>query len=869
MTKKKNPLVFMDVSIDGDPFERMVFELLYDVAPKTAEKFLALCTGEKGISPNTGKSLHYKGSFFHRIVKVVPVTVVYAVGYRDDGHDSFSCDLVLRLVILPIKMLSELQALFHLHVSYDSETSGESIYGSDFSDESSMLKHDAPGLLSMAISDRDTLSSHFIITLKADRHLDRKHAVFGKLVLGHNILKKIEDVGDEEGRPTVTVKIVNCGEYAEARHKGKHKKSSKDRRKRRRRYYLSESESSSDSDMESSETDSDSESDVSSSSDISSSSDDRRRKRKRSRKDKHRHRKIRNKRRDKRQRRRDKRSKRRSRREPGSDSDDEKNRDVSFDGASLDDQGKEQNHKDQGKEQNHKDHSQKNGAKVRSPLVVVRDSHNKDRPVDVPETEEELPKENGKRLTNGIGSDYRFDQREERQPDVMDYHSGKSRSRSMSPKRPMSNSLSISARRSQSKSPSVTPKKRFSRGPAGSRSPPARRSVSRSPVRSISRIPSKSISRSPVRGKKGSSLSRSPARGGKGRSVSRSPVRGVKDRSVSRSPVRSRKGRSISRSPVRSRSLRSVSKSPVRFSSRSRRSSPRASSRKTISRSPVRVSRKGVSRSPVRSPSRSLSRSSGRVSLRRDISRSPVRAPSRSNRRSYSRSPSPVRRTRTPRGRSVSRSVSPAASPRRVRRGRVFSERYSYARRYNTPSWSPVRSYRYNGRDRDRYSSYRRYSPRRYRSPPPRARTPPRFFPTRCTEAGGHHLFPPAHVTMLDAIAEAVARSAVALQLSHILIAPLLVWGGDYHLLGARVHQSPDLRYHNLHEKQAEKRGQGHPPPEAQMERKVWSLMEMVLPTQGKGEICGLREGLGILSFYELESSFLELMLYLFAINSR
>uniref|UniRef100_A0A2P2LYD5 Uncharacterized protein MANES_16G119700 n=1 Tax=Rhizophora mucronata TaxID=61149 RepID=A0A2P2LYD5_RHIMU len=27
MAKKNNPLVFMDVSIDGDPFERMVFEV--------------------------------------------------------------------------------------------------------------------------------------------------------------------------------------------------------------------------------------------------------------------------------------------------------------------------------------------------------------------------------------------------------------------------------------------------------------------------------------------------------------------------------------------------------------------------------------------------------------------------------------------------------------------------------------------------------------------------------------------------------------------------------------------------------------------------------------------------------------------------
>ncbi|OIW15027.1 hypothetical protein TanjilG_24136 [Lupinus angustifolius] len=883
MVKKKNPLVFMDVSIDGDPFERMVFELFYDVAPKTAENFRALCTGEKGVSPNTGKPLHYKGSFFHHILK-----------------GSFV-------------QLSKLQALFHLHVSYDNGTGGESIYGSNFPDESYRLKHDAPGILSMAIADRDTLGSHFIITLKADHHLDRKHVVFGKLVLGHNILKKIEDVGDEEGRPTVTVKIVNCGEYAEVRLKGKHKKSSKDRRKRRR-YYSSESESSSDSDTESSETDSDSESDVSSSSDLSSSSDDRRRKRKRSRKDKYRHGKRRDKRHDKRRRRRDKRSKRRLRREPGSDSDSVSNRNINSDGDSLDAQGKEQKSKD---------HSHKNVAEVRSPLVVERHNHNNDGVVDMLENAE-LPKENGNQITNGIGADYRSDRSKERQPDVMDDHSGKSRSRSMSPKQPVSKSMSVSPRRSPSKSPSVTPKKRSSRGPTGSRSPPpSRKNVSRSPIRSIGRSLSKSISRSPVRGRMGISVSRSPARGGKGRSVSRSPVRGGKGRSVSRSPVRSRKsrsvsrspvrsrkgrsesrspvrsrkgrsvsrspvrsrkgisvsrspvrsrkGRSVSRSPVRTRSHRSVSKSPVRSRrpvrsrkgrsvsrspvrslDRVRRSPPRASPRKTISRSPVRVSRKSVSRSPVRSPARSLSRSSGRVPSRRDISRSPVRAPSRSNRRSYSRSLSPVRRTRTPCRTSLSRSVSPASSPKRVRRGRGFSERYSYARRYNTPSRSPVRSYHYNGRDRERYSSYRRYSPRRYRSPPPRGRTPPRFYPTPCSEAGGHHLFPPAHLTVLDDIAEAVAWSAVVPQLSHNDLTPLLVWRGD--CLGAGVHPSTGLPNHDLREKQAETTGQGHRP-EVQMERKAWSLMEMVLPARAKGEICSV----GILSFNELEFSMLEL----------
>jgi cyclophilin family peptidyl-prolyl cis-trans isomerase len=46
----------------------------------------------------------------------------------------------------------------------------------------------------------------------------RKHVVFGKLVEGLQVLKRIEDVGDDEGHPTVTVKIINCGEYNDGTH---------------------------------------------------------------------------------------------------------------------------------------------------------------------------------------------------------------------------------------------------------------------------------------------------------------------------------------------------------------------------------------------------------------------------------------------------------------------------------------------------------------------------------------------------------------------------------------------------------------------------------------------------------------------------
>ncbi|CAI0434142.1 unnamed protein product, partial [Linum tenue] len=300
MSKKKNPSVFFDLSIDRDPAERIVIELFADVVPKTAENFRALCTGEKGIGDSTGKPLHYKGSSFHRVIK----------GFMAQGGD----------------------------FSKGNGTGGESIYGGKFSDENFKLRHEGPGILSMANSGPNTNGSQFFITFKSQPHLDGKHVVFGKVVKGLDILKKIELVGTAKGDPLQPVRVVDCGETSDAKlHtvgkdsgirtkkksgkfasddssdekvKGGRKKLLKDRRKRRRKRYSSSDSYSSDSESESYSSDSET-SDSDSSSFDSSSSDGRHKKRKSLKRDK---RQGKRKKRDK------KREKKRSRRDKSSDS---------------------------------------------------------------------------------------------------------------------------------------------------------------------------------------------------------------------------------------------------------------------------------------------------------------------------------------------------------------------------------------------------------------------------------------------------------------------------------------------------------------------------------------------------------------------
>jgi len=64
------PRVWLDLSIGGVKSGRLVVELFTDRVPRTAENFRCLCTGEKGLSPRTGLPLCYRGSTFHRLLKM-------------------------------------------------------------------------------------------------------------------------------------------------------------------------------------------------------------------------------------------------------------------------------------------------------------------------------------------------------------------------------------------------------------------------------------------------------------------------------------------------------------------------------------------------------------------------------------------------------------------------------------------------------------------------------------------------------------------------------------------------------------------------------------------------------------------------------
>merc|ERR1712159_688810 len=94
-------------------------------------------------------------------------------------------------------------------------TGGESIYGSKFADESfagKAGKHTGAGCLSMANAGPNTNGSQFFVCTGDTSWLDGKHVVFGSVVGGMDVIRRVEACGTKSGKTRETIKIVDCGE---------------------------------------------------------------------------------------------------------------------------------------------------------------------------------------------------------------------------------------------------------------------------------------------------------------------------------------------------------------------------------------------------------------------------------------------------------------------------------------------------------------------------------------------------------------------------------------------------------------------------------------------------------------------------------
>jgi peptidyl-prolyl cis-trans isomerase A (cyclophilin A) len=160
----------------------IVVQLFDDKAPKTVANFVGLATGAiDWKDPVTGASgagkPMFEGIKFHRVIPGFMVQV-------GDPRSRHPYD-----------------------VSANRWGTGNPGYrfGDEFHPE---LRHDSAGVLSMANSGPGTNGSQFFITEGPTPHLDRKHSIFGRVVAGQDVVKKIANVPRDRGdKPVEDVSI--------------------------------------------------------------------------------------------------------------------------------------------------------------------------------------------------------------------------------------------------------------------------------------------------------------------------------------------------------------------------------------------------------------------------------------------------------------------------------------------------------------------------------------------------------------------------------------------------------------------------------------------------------------------------------------
>ncbi|RZC05009.1 peptidyl-prolyl cis-trans isomerase-like, partial [Asbolus verrucosus] len=147
--------IYFDIECDGKYLGRVIIGLFGHVVPKTVANFKLIATN--GIDGKT-----YEGSKFHRVIE--RFLIQGDLNHMILHNDNYPKSLIQGGDII-----------------YNNGTGSISIYDEFFDDENFTIRHNGPGVVSMANGGRNTNGCQFFITTIQTPWLDGFHVAFGKV----------------------------------------------------------------------------------------------------------------------------------------------------------------------------------------------------------------------------------------------------------------------------------------------------------------------------------------------------------------------------------------------------------------------------------------------------------------------------------------------------------------------------------------------------------------------------------------------------------------------------------------------------------------------------------------------------------------
>ncbi len=198
--KSKNPIAILDTTMG-----EIKIELLKNSAPLTVKNFIELATGKKG---ERGK--FYDGIIFHRVIPNFMIQTGDPTGTGRGGPGyKFADEINADSLGLNKIKVKDSKVASRVHPKFSNKSVKE-LYESQGYHYITTVKSKSArkGSVAMANSGPDSNGSQFFINEVDTPWLDGKHTVFGKVIKGMDVVKKIGNVKTgPNNKPLKPVKI--------------------------------------------------------------------------------------------------------------------------------------------------------------------------------------------------------------------------------------------------------------------------------------------------------------------------------------------------------------------------------------------------------------------------------------------------------------------------------------------------------------------------------------------------------------------------------------------------------------------------------------------------------------------------------------